>query len=66
MDPWVGNQVVLEIRQIGIRGTIKLEWSGDGGHDLRNQMVEFGVGWSLNVQVTTTDVVDSLLLVMKA
>ena len=52
MDTWVGHQVGLELCQIHIQGTIEPQGGGDGGHNLSNQPVQVGVGWTLNVQVT--------------
>ena len=60
--PWVGNQVGLELREIHIKSSIKPERGGDGGHNLADQTVEVGVGWSLDVQVAAADVVDGLVV----
>jgi len=62
MDTGVGHQVGLELSKIDVEGTVESEGSGDGGDDLSDQSVEVGVGWSLNVQVTTADVVDGLIV----
>ena len=52
----------LKFRQIHIQCTIKAERSGDGGHNLTNQTIEIGVSRSLDVQVTTADVIDGLVV----
>ena len=62
MDPGVGHQVGLELSQIDVEGTIEPEGGGDGGHDLSDQPVEVGVGGTLDVQVTSADVVDGLVV----
>ena len=62
VNPWVGHQVGLELSQINVQSTVKSERSGDGGDDLSDEPVEVGVGWSLNVQVSSADVVDSLIV----
>jgi len=62
MDTWVGHQVGLELSQIDVEGPIEPEGGGDGGNDLSNQPVQVGVGGTLDVQVTSADVVDSLVV----
>merc|ERR1711937_1132064 len=62
VDSWIWNQVSLELGQIHIESSIKSERGSDGGHDLSNQTVEVGVGRPLNVQITTADVVDGLIV----
>ena len=62
MDAWVGHQVGLELCQINIQSTIKTQGSGDGADNLANQPVQVGVGWPFDVQVTTADVVDGLIV----
>ena len=62
VDTWVGYQVGLELSQVHIEGTVEPEGGGDGGDDLTNQSVQVGVGWSLDIQVTSTDIVDSLVV----
>merc|ERR1712227_639288 len=62
MDPGVGDQVGLELSQIDVESSIKPERGGDGGDDLTNHPVEVGVGWTVDVQVPTADVVDGLIV----
>ena len=62
VNPGVGHQVGLELSQINVQSTVKSERSGDGGNNLSDEPVEVGVGWSLNVQVSSADVVDSLIV----
>ena len=62
VNPGVGHQVGLELSQINVQSTVKSERSGDGGDDLSDEPVEVGVGWSLNVQVSSADVVDGLIV----
>jgi len=62
MDSWVWHQVGLELGKIDVEGTIKSQGGGDGRNDLSNQPVEVGVGWSLNVEVTSADVIESLVV----
>ena len=60
--PGVGHQVGLELSQIDIEGTVKSERGGDGGYDLSNESVQVGVSGSLNVKVSSADVVDGLVV----
>ena len=62
VDTRVGYQVGLEFCQINIQGPIKSEGSSDGRHNLANKAVKVGVGWALNVEVSTTDVIDGLIV----
>ena len=62
VDTGVGHQVGLELCQIYVESTIEAEGGCDGGHNLTNQTVQVGVGGTFDVQVTTTDVVDGLVV----
>ena len=56
------NIPYLKFCQVNIQGTIKTERCSDGRHNLTNQSVQVGVSGSLNVQVTTADVIDGLIV----
>ena len=62
VDTRIGHQVGLELSEIHIKSTIEPERGSDGGDNLANQPVEIGVGWPLNIQVTTADVIDCLII----
>merc|ERR1712209_43462 len=62
VDPWIWNQVSLELSQIHIKSSIKPKRGSDGGHNLANHSVQIGVGGTINVQITTADVVDGLII----
>ena len=62
VNPGVGNQVGLELCQIHVQCAIKPQGSSDGGHNLTNQTIQVGIRRSLNVQIATTDVVDSFIV----
>jgi len=62
VDPWVGHQVSLELSQVNIESSIKSERGSDGGHNLTNQSVEVRVRWPLNIEVSTADVIDGLVV----
>ena len=62
VDPWVGHQVSLELIQINIQGTIEPQGSRDGRDNLADQSVEVGVGWTVNIEVPSADIVDGLVV----
>jgi len=62
MDSWVWHQVGLELGDIDVEGTVESEGSGQRGDNLGNESVQVGVGWSLNVEVSSADIVDSLVI----
>ncbi|MPC56320.1 hypothetical protein E2C01_050273 [Portunus trituberculatus] len=62
VDPRIGNQVCLELRQIYIEGTVKSKRGSNGRDDLANKPVEIGVRWALNVKVPAADIVDGLIV----
>merc|ERR1711937_165993 len=62
VDSWIRNQVSLELSQIHIECSVKPERGSDGGHDLANHSIEVGVGGTINVKITTTDVIDGLVV----
>uniref|UniRef100_G1PAP9 Uncharacterized protein n=1 Tax=Myotis lucifugus TaxID=59463 RepID=G1PAP9_MYOLU len=62
VDAGIGHQVGLEFSQINIQGSIKPEGCSDGGHNLANKAVKVSVGWALNIEVSTTDVIDGLVV----
>jgi len=62
MDTWVGHQVSLELSDIDVEGTIESEGGSQGRDDLGDQSVQVGVGGSLNVEVSTADIVDGLVV----
>lgn len=61
MDPEVEHQVSLEFCQVNVQSHIKSEGSNNGRHNLANKMVKISVGWVLNIKVSMTDIVDSLI-----
>jgi len=58
----VGDQIGLELGQVNVESTVESERGGDGRHDLTNESVQVGVGGSLDVQVSSADVVDGLVV----
>jgi len=62
VDTWVWHQVGLELSDIDVQRTVETEGSGQGGDNLSNQSVQVGVGRTLDIQVTTADIVESLVI----
>merc|ERR1719440_2060860 len=62
MDSWVWHQVGLEFSNINVQGTIESQRGGKGRDGLGDQSVQVGVGWSLNVQLSSADIVDSFVI----
>jgi hypothetical protein len=62
VDTGVGHQVGLELRQIDVEGTVEAQRGRDRADDLSDQTVQVGVGGALDVEVTTADVVDGLVV----
>jgi len=48
--------------QIHIQGSIKPQRSSDGRDNLADETVQVSVGWALNVQVPSADVIDGLIV----
>lgn len=62
VDSWIGHQVGLEFGNINVKGTVESQRSSQRGNDLSNKSVEVGVGWSLNVEVSSADIIDSFVV----
>ena len=62
MDSWIWHQVSLEFGDINVKGTIESEGSGKGGDNLGNESVQVGVGWSLDIEVSSADIIDGFVI----
>jgi hypothetical protein len=62
MDSWVWHQVGLELGDIDVKGTIESEGSGQRGDGLSDKSVQVGVGWSLDIEVSSADIIDGLVI----
>jgi len=62
MDSGIRDQVGLELRKIDVEGTIETKRCGQRRHNLGNQSVKVGVGRTLNVEVTSADIVQGLVI----
>ena len=62
MDSWVWHQVGLELSNINVQSTIESEGGSEGGDDLSDESVQVGVGWSLDIEVSSADIVNGLIV----
>jgi hypothetical protein len=62
VNTWVWHEVGLELGDIDVEGTIETKGGGQGRDDLGDETVEVGVGRTLNVETTTADVVEGLVI----
>ena len=62
MDSWIWDQVSLELSDIDVKGTIESEGGSQGGDNLSNESVQVGVGWSLNIKVSSADIIDGFVI----
>jgi hypothetical protein len=62
MDSWIWDQVSLELSDIDVKGTIESEGSGKGGDNLGNESVQVSVGWSLNIEVSSADIINGFVI----
>jgi len=62
VDTRIRHQVGLELRKIDVQSTIETKRSSEGRHDLSNETIEVGVGWSLNVKVASAHIIESLVV----
>jgi hypothetical protein len=62
MDSWVWYQVGLEFGDINVKGSIESEGGGKGGDNLGNESVQVGIGWSLDIEVSSADVINGFII----
>ena len=62
MDSWVWDQVGLELGNINVKGTVESEGGSERGDNLSDKSVQVSVGWSLNVEVSSGNIVDGLVI----
>jgi len=62
MDTWVWHEVGLELGDIDVKGTVESEGGSERGDNLGDDSVEVSVGGSLNVEVSSADIVDGLVV----
>jgi len=62
MDSWVWHQVGLELSDIDVKGTIESEGSCKGRDNLSDESVQVSVGWSLDIEVSSADVINGFVI----
>ena len=62
VDSWVWHQVGLELSDIDVKGTIESEGGSQTGDGLSNESVQVGVGWSLDIKISSADVIDGFVI----
>jgi hypothetical protein len=62
MDSWIWYQVSLELGNIDVEGTIESEGSGQRGDNLGNESVQVSVSWSLDIKISSADIIDGLVI----
>merc|ERR1719447_1321713 len=62
VNPGVWHQVSLELSQVHVQGSIKPQRGSNGRDNLTNQSVQVCVRGTLNVKITTADVVDGFIV----
>ena len=62
MDTWVGYQVGLELSQVDVKGTVKSQRGSDRADNLTDQPVQVRIAWSIDIQVSSADIVDGLIV----
>jgi hypothetical protein len=62
MDSWIWDQVSLEFSDIDVKGTIESEGGGERGDNLSDESVQVGVGWSLDIEVSSADIINGFVI----
>jgi hypothetical protein len=62
MDSGVRDEVGLELGNINVKGTIESEGSSQGGDDLSDESVKVGVGGSLDIEVSSADIINGFVI----
>jgi hypothetical protein len=62
MDSWIWDQVSLEFGDINVKGTVESKGSSQGRDGLGNESVQVGVSWSLNIKVSSADIIKGFII----
>ena len=62
MNSWVGDQIGLELGHVHVKSSVESQRGGQRRDHLSDQSVEVGVGWSLDVEVSSANVVNGLIV----
>ena len=56
------HQFGLEFCNIDVKDTIESEVGSQGRNNLGNESVQVGVGWSLNIEISSTDIINGFVI----
>jgi hypothetical protein len=62
VDSGIWHKVGLELSDIDIEGSVESEGGSQGGDDLSDQSIQVGVSGSLDVEVSSADIVDGFVV----
>jgi len=62
MNTGIGDKVGLELSDIDIQGTVESQGSSERGDDLTDKSVQVGVSGSLNVELSSADVIHGFVV----
>lgn len=62
MDTWEWHQIGLELRQIDVENAVEAHTRGNGANHLGDQAIQVFKARTGDIQVTTTDIIDSLIV----
>jgi hypothetical protein len=62
MDSGVRDEIGLELSNINVKGTIESEGGSERGDNLSNKSVQVGVGGSLDIEVSSADIINGLIV----
>ena len=62
MDSGIWDQVGLELSDVDVQGSVESQRGSQGGDDLRNESVQVGVGWSLDIEISSADIIDGFVV----
>ena len=62
MDSWIWDQVSLELGDINVKSTVESEGGSQGRDNLGNKSVKVGVGWSLDIEISSADIINGFVI----
>ena len=62
MDSGIRHQIGLEFSDVHVQSTVESETGSQRGDDLSDESVEISVGGSLDVQLSSADIIDGLVV----
>jgi hypothetical protein len=62
MDSLVWDQISLNPSTVDVQSTVESQRSGQRRDSLADQSVQVGVGWSLDIELSSADVTDSFIV----